>query len=145
MHARAHSRGFTLFELLVVVALAALALGIMGVGLSKVLTASADRSALTQLVTTIRAARTLAITSGSPVQAVFDLQKRTIRAAGRKPVVWPAGTTIQLTTARGLGSAIEFYPDGASSGGNVLVENGQKSWRIDVGWLTGSTELKPLK
>ncbi|MCF5209466.1 general secretion pathway protein GspH, partial [Pseudomonas syringae] len=49
-----------------------------------------------------------------------------------------------MQTASDLGSAVEFYPDGGSSGGNVVVADGDRRWRIDIGWLTGSVQVRTL-
>jgi general secretion pathway protein H len=40
---------------------------------------------------------------------------------------------------------VEFYPDGGSTGGNLLVSNGDHRWRIDIGWLTGSVQFRALQ
>ncbi|MCF5652136.1 hypothetical protein GIV49_21580, partial [Pseudomonas syringae] len=49
-----------------------------------------------------------------------------------------------VQAASDLGSAVEFYPDGGSSGGNVVVSDGDRRWRIDIGWLTGSVQVRTL-
>lgn len=49
-----------------------------------------------------------------------------------------------LHTAEQAGSAVDFYPDGSSTGGNLLLANGSRRWRIDIGWLTGSVQSKAL-
>ncbi len=47
-----------------------------------------------------------------------------------------------LETARsemeeeGIGR-IRFFPDGASTGGNVELSLGEVVWRIEINWLTG--------
>jgi general secretion pathway protein H len=39
---------------------------------------------------------------------------------------------------------VAFYPDGSSTGGNLLLASGSRRWRIDIGWLTGSVQSKAL-
>ena len=34
-----------------------------------------------------------------------------------------------------------FFPDGASTGGNVRLRRGDAEWRVDVAWLTGEVTL----
>ncbi|MNC78562.1 hypothetical protein D3C75_1307990 [compost metagenome] len=78
------------------------------------------------------------------MRASFDLQRRQVQAPGRTPQGWPEDFTVRLQTARGLGAGFEFYPDGAASGGNILISRGQARWRIDVSWLTGSVQVLEL-
>ena len=42
--------------------------------------------------------------------------------------------------AEGIGR-IRFFPDGASTGGNVELELGEAVWRIEVNWLTGEVSM----
>lgn len=136
--------GFTLFEVLIVIVLVGVATSVLALGIGRGMHAASERSALTHMVSALRSARVQAIASGHPVRARFDLQRRQVQAPGRKPEGWPEDFTVRLQTARGLGAAFDFYPDGAASGGNILISRGQARWRIDVSWLTGSVQLRAL-
>ncbi|WP_213877889.1 GspH/FimT family pseudopilin [Pseudomonas sp. dw_358] len=137
-------RGYTLLEMLVVIVLIGVAMVLLGVGLGRGLHAAAERKALTQMVDTLRAARVMAVVSGQPTRAVFDLQQRTVQALGKQPVHWPADWQVRLQTSEQLGAAYAFYPDGGSSGGNVLISREARQWRIDVSWLTGTVVAREL-
>lgn len=137
-------RGFTLFELLVVVVLVGVAASILAIGIGKGVAKANERSALAHMLSALRSARVQAIATGQPAQARFDLDGRRVMAPGRKPEAWPRDFDVRLQTARDLGAAFEFYPDGAASGGNILVSRGQARWRIDVNWLTGTVTLRAL-
>ena len=139
------SRGFTLFELLVVIVLIAVAAGIVGVAVTRGMQANAERQALSHIVGALRAARVEAIVSGQPARTLFDLKQRVVRAPGKKPFHWPASLDIELHTAEQLGAAFEFYPDGGASGGHLLIGRAQSRWRVDVAWLTGVVQLHALK
>ena len=138
------ARGFTLLEMLVVIVLIGVAAGLVGYGLQRGLHSAGERKALAQMVDGLRAARVRAIVSGQPAQARFDLRQRTLQAPGKPPLQWPADWQVRVQTAEGLGAAFEFYPDGGASGGNVLIALGERQWRVDVGWLTGSVRLRQL-
>ncbi len=138
------SRGFTLLEMLVVIVLMSIGIGVVGFGLHKGLQQAADRQLLGQIVQALRTTRSAAIISGQPRETSFDLDRRTFQAPGKRPQQWPAEVGVQLNTAADLNAAVAFYPDGSSSGGNLLVFQGERRWRIDVGWLTGSVKSRAL-
>jgi general secretion pathway protein H len=136
------ARGFTLFEMLVVIVLIGVTVGILAFGIGKGLHAASERRALAEMVQALRNARVQAIVSGQPAQARFDLKARRFAGPDRLVHQLPGDMQVKLQTAAQLGAAFEFYPDGGSSGGHVLLSQGDKRWRIDVGWLTGSVALR---
>ncbi|WP_447554383.1 GspH/FimT family pseudopilin [Vreelandella sp. EE22] len=137
-------KGFTLFELLAVILLVSVAAAVLSTGLGRGLQSAQERSAVSALVAGLNSARTQAITTGQPVRATFDLRARQLELAGKRTPAWPETFTVHLHTADNLGAAFAFYPDGASSGGHVLIERGSKRWRIDIAWLTGRAALTVL-
>jgi general secretion pathway protein H len=137
-------RGFTLLEMLVVIVLISIAAGLVGFGLQQGLRAAKERQAVGQIVEALRSTRARAIVSGTTESTVFDLRNLSVQAPGRPKKHWPAGLQVTLHTAEQAGSAVDFYPDGSSTGGNLLLANGSRRWRIDIGWLTGSVQSKAL-
>ncbi|WP_455922597.1 GspH/FimT family protein [Pseudomonas putida] len=136
--------GFTLLELLLVIALLAVALGVLGVGLGRGMEAARERQALRDIVGALRQARTQSVLSGVPQQVRFDLPGHRFQAPGQAAGHWPADLGLQLTTAAELGPAVAFYPDGSSSGGHLRLARGPRQWRIDVSWLLGDVRLQVL-
>ncbi|MCP1507529.1 general secretion pathway protein H [Pseudomonas marginalis] len=137
-------RGFTLFEMLVVILLISLAVGLLGLGARQAVQAANERRVVGQMVDALRTTRAGAIVSGRAARTEFDLQRLTFQAPGRAPHAWPPSLQVTLHTAEQVASAVEFYPDGSSTGGNLLLANGSRRWRIDIGWLTGSVQSKAL-
>jgi general secretion pathway protein H len=133
MNAPGASRGFTLLEMLVVIVLMSIGITVVGFGLNKGLQQAAERQLLSA-----------AIISGQPRETRFDLARRTFQAPGQPPRQWPANMGVQLNTAADLDAAFAFYPDGSSSGGSLLVFQGERRSRIDIGWLTGSVKSRSL-
>lgn len=137
-------RGFALLEMLVVIVLISIAAGLVGFGLQQGLRAAKERQAVGQVVEALRSTRARAIVSGTTESTVFDLRNLSVQAPGRPKKYWPAGLQVTLHTAEQAGAAVDFYPDGSSTGGHVLLANGSRRWRIDIGWLTGSVQSKAL-
>lgn len=137
-------RGFTLLEMLVVIVLISIAAGLVGFGLQQGLRAAKERQAVGQVVEALRSTRARAIVSGTTESTLFDLRNLSVQAPGRPKKYWPAGLQVTLHIAEQAGAAVDFYPDGSSTGGHVLLANGSRRWRIDIGWLTGSVQSKAL-
>lgn len=137
-------RGFTLLEMLVVIVLISIAAGLVGFGLQQGLKTARERQVVGQMVEALRSTRARAIVSGQSARTEFDLQALSFKAPGRPLKQWPADLQVTLHTAEQAGSAVEFYADGSSTGGNLLLANGTRRWRIDIGWLTGSVQSKAL-
>ncbi|WP_460135254.1 GspH/FimT family pseudopilin [Pseudomonas sp. S1_E04] len=137
-------RGFTLLEMLVVILLISIAAGLLGLGVRQGLQVAKERRAVGQIVDALRTTRAAAIVSGTAARTEFDLPRRAFLVPGRAPQHWPAGLGVTLHTAEQLGPAVAFYPDGSSTGGHLVLANGSRRWRIDIGWLTGSVQSKAL-
>lgn len=129
--------GFTLIEMLVVIVLVALAAGLMATGIAHGLQASRERQAVREMVYALRQSRAQAVLDNAPSLLHFDMAGRWYGGTGQPRRSWPDTLQVRLLTARRLGSAVAFYPDGSSSGGHLLVVRGDRQWRIDIGWLTG--------
>lgn len=129
---------------MLVIALMAVALGIIGFGLSRGLEVARERQAVRDLVAALRQTRTQAVLSGASRQLQFDLQDRQFQAPGQAPGQWPVDLAIQLTTAAELGPAVAFFPDGSSSGGHLLLNRAGRHWRIDIGWLNGQVRWQAV-
>ena len=138
-------RGYTLLEMLVVILLISIAAGLLGFGLQHGLRAAKERQVVGQMVEALRSTRARAIVSSAMQKTVFDLHRLSFQAPGRPQQHWPADMRVTLHTAEQAGAAIEFYPDGSSTGGHVSIISGAREWRVNVGWLTGEVDLEELK
>jgi general secretion pathway protein H len=146
---RAHqTAGFSLIELVVAMALMALALGIALPGLRL----SGQRVRLEPLTLSIaadlRRARTAALMGGRAVVVAIDPAIHGYRIDGAsRPVKLPAGAVVSLTTPRfsqksaGAGQ-VTFFPDGSSTGGRFTIGDGTgNTMLLSVEWLTGAIHV----
>ena len=136
------TRGFTLVEILAVIALIALAMTLVAVTVGDGLAGARVKAASRDLVAALRYTRGQAIVKRESQALAIDVEGRRYRAPGKKWVELPRKMEMQLETARSEmedenTGRIRFFPDGASTGGNVELILGEAAWRIEVNWLTG--------
>ena len=140
------ARGFTLIEILAVVALIALAVTVVAVSVGDGLKGAKVRAASRDLVAALRYTRGQAIVKREQKTLSVDVEQRRYRAPGRPWVELPKDMDMKLFTARseleeeGVGR-IRFFPDGASTGGHIDLVRGEATWRVDVNWLTGEIRM----
>ncbi len=142
--ARKHVAGFTLLELLVVLAIVGVVLGTMIIARPNASGARVNAVART-LVATLRLARAQAVQRNTEIVVSIDPQTRTVKSPQGK---WqlPDGVHVVLTYAetekRAGAGGLRFYPDGQSSGGELKLALGGRSARLTVSWLTGEARVE---
>ncbi len=139
-------RGFTLVELLVAFAIAALLVALAPVAFDRLRESMQYRSALRGIMGELRWAQNEAFTKGIPVRFQFDLARREYGLQGRAPKQISSSLDVRATIASselspGQVASIVFLPDGGATGGTfeILRPSGTGT-RIRVDWLTGRVE-----
>lgn len=138
------SAGFSLIEALVV-------LSIMAV-ISTAIVAARPKTAAARVSAEARAiaanlqlARSRARARNDEIVVGVDTQNRRIGVA-RAMRQLPAGMEVSLTVAanerHGAVGGVRFYPDGRSSGGEILLSYHGRSERIVVNWFTGTPRIE---
>ncbi len=129
--------GFTLFELLLVIAIAAgLALVVAPtLGLGGATLASATRA----LAAAFHEARNVAIAENRDVEVTVDAASGTVRFAGRARTILRPRDTIVATDGRPL----RFLADGSANGAVVALARGQDRRAVEVEALTGRIRVAP--
>jgi general secretion pathway protein H len=134
--------GFTLLESLVVMALVGLAAGMA----SQLLRPPSERlrleTAMRGFCATLRATRARAIATNSEASVLVDLYDRTYASPVGAPGAFPRDVAITLNVANtqqtgARGGAITFFPDGGSTGADMILQTPQARAQIGVNWLTG--------
>ncbi len=143
VRSRARTRGVTMIELLVVVAImgvvAAIVIPRFGSGVSTTELKSAAR----QVASGLRLARSEAMASRQERFVTLDLEHRRFMVGSDKRAhALPRDVELKLVTAQkdlvdDKVGAIRFYPDGGSNGGRITVAAGERKFEVDVDWLTG--------
>lgn len=140
------SRGVSLLEMLLVVALIALASLLAAAALSGGFAGMQLRSSAKEVATQLRYTRTRALSTGQPQRFVIDPEARRWEAPGGRSGDIPDALDVVFTGARqarpsrGEG-AIVFFEDGAATGGRIQLSRESAAWNIDVAWLTGEVRL----
>jgi general secretion pathway protein H len=138
---RSSSDGFTLLELMVVLAITALLAGLAATQLTARRGPSVEVVAR-DLTAALRQARSTAMLQRRETVFWLDLDHARYGVGAQPARVLPRDIALEMWTvadraASGRGS-IEFYPDGGASGGRIaLSRQGQRSV-VAVDWLDGA-------
>lgn len=137
------SDGYTLLEVLVVVAIIA-AVATLGVQEISITRASSERDRIIADVEKILwSERLRAQEQGRPGKLEIDVKKNVLASRSTDKIVQlPSkiklrfvGSENQLLSS--TKSAVVFFPDGTSSGGDIYLEHEQHTALVRVEWLTG--------
>jgi general secretion pathway protein H len=140
--------GFTMMELLIVLAIMALVSAIvvpqiMGSGVST----GALRGGARELAAGLRYARSEAVARRRETFVAIDLAGRRFKVADDPAEhQLPKDAELKLFTAQAdlvndTTGAIRFYPDGGSNGGRITIASGERKYDIDIDWLTGRVTI----
>lgn len=138
--------GFTLFEMLVVLMILSLVTALALPSLRRTPEHLRLEAAGRRLASALRFSRVAAIARNADVVLTVDAERRSFAFSGGSTIQLETEISVQMIFAaplrRGRGAgAIRFFPDGTSSGGDIVLALNQRRVRISVNWLTGDAEL----
>jgi general secretion pathway protein H len=135
-------RGFTLLELLVVLAIIGFVVALMpGFVLQSQPRLDVDVAARA-IADGLRETRSEAVLRNRSQAFALDVEARVFRAGDQTPVRIDDGIALSFRTARsqllgeGVGQ-IRFFPDGSSTGGLIRLVQGDARAEVRSDWLTG--------
>lgn len=142
--------GFSLLEIIVVVGLIALVMSFAAYTLSQQLPGQQLRSSAKELAAELRFTKSQAMITGEAQTFQINANTREWIGAKNHSGELPDSLEIIATTAKreqpedGV-AAIKFFPDGAATGGRIVLKHDTAKWQVDVKWLTGEvTVTKPV-
>jgi general secretion pathway protein H len=141
--------GFTLLELLVVLALATLLLALAPPLITSALPGVELKAAARRVTSGLRLAREEAIRSGRDRAFLIDVEERLIEVeGGYRSTSLPQDLDVKLEAAEqemisDQAGGVRFFPDGSSTGGRIVLSDGKRGYQIGVQWLTGRIRMTP--
>jgi general secretion pathway protein H len=146
---RKPTRGFTLIELMLVLVVLGLLVSLTPPLFEKAFPAMKLKAATRDLAQEIRYVQQTAILSGKALSVRFDLHDNTYQSdqvnqgeARRLPNglrFIPDQNSASFSAEPIL--VFEFFPDGSSSGGILILDNGARRLAIAVDWLTSRVRV----
>lgn len=162
------NRGFTLIEVMVVLILISLSMLLVTPSLSRFSKTVELKGAAKKISAILRYYRSEAVNQGRVYQVLFDPDLREVRVqsieekdedegaggakdnSSQKRYTLPKGVDIKEVKADSPQypsdySVIEFYPNGGSNGGTILLDSqDRKGYRIKINFLTGVVEIEKV-
>jgi general secretion pathway protein H len=151
------NRGFTLLELMVVMAIMSLLLVMSGPSINSLNDSLEYRESVRLLTSAHQKARRAARSSGVAVDVVIDAQRNRFAVTGEPRLLQenqfaslPENLKIDVVYAQEVSpgnglAAIRFYPEGGASGGEVLIRRPSGAGvKLIVDWLIGDVRRESL-
>ena len=142
------AKGFTLLELMVVLAIAGIAIAVVAPRFSGAIGGVELKKQSRQLMAVLRHARTQSMSESLETYVVVEEEGGSYRLIpGGKLQFLPVGYELQVSNNQLAGvtlqqaEAVYFYPDGSSSGGEFYMQSESGAMKVEVSWLTGKVSV----
>lgn len=147
-YAVVRANGFTLIEMLVVLAVAAIAVSVVGAGGQSFMERSTYHQTVRDIASQLNQARALSVQNGRSVTVAYQPEARKLLVDGRSYLDIPASLSVQWDVVEGGARAAPgagipifvFNADGGARGGRLVVSRGGQGVAFRVNWLMGAIE-----
>jgi len=149
-NARRGTAGFTLLEMVCVLAIVAMLAAIVIPALPRGTSRARLESYAVEAAILLKADRDAAIRSRASIATVVDAPQRILRSGATGRVVRVPDDVIfdailaARCNERAAGPTIRFFSSGMSCGGAIALTRLGVGYEIRVNWLTGGVEVVPL-
>lgn len=137
--------GFSLVELIVVLALGGLLAAVLPSRLNALLESAAYRKTVHDSANALEHARTRAVLDGRRIYVSVDVNAGRLTSDDAVLVQLPSSVEMNVSGVASVGRAhpvLFFDPDGSASGGRIVVAGKTRSSAIDLDWLTGQIVIE---
>lgn len=138
--------GFTLLEMIIVLAVLGLIMGLVVTRGPQRSHGLDVRAAVATIVRTLRQARGQAISANRTVTVAVNGAQRLVSVDGTAALALSPG--LGLTAGSGIDAVpgpkltgIRFTPNGSSTGGRIVLADGKRRIVVGVDWLTGRVSV----
>ncbi len=143
------SSGFTLLEMLVVLAIIALTVTVSA-GFSGLRPGTSLRRSALAVETALETSRSAAIIDGRARHVDIDLEARRVLPEGGQGIElgWLdaiSGASLRQDRKTSESFRITFFPDGSSTGGELELTARGATTAISINWLSGEIALRAAK
>jgi len=141
-----YARGFSLLEIIVVIVLIAIVMSLGAYVINKQLPGQQLRSSAKELAAELRFTKSQAMKTGEAQTFEVNTKTREWKGPKNHHGILPKSLEIIATTAKieqphDDVAAIKFFPDGAATGGRIVLQHDNAKWQVDVKWLTGEVKV----
>jgi len=140
--------GFTLLEILVVMVIAGMMVAIVPPLFSGAVAGAKIKGSARNMAIAMRETRSRAILQNSVQELRLNLKQRHYSSTGKDLEQLPDDMRVdieQITGARIEDQdeyALQFFPDGSTSGELITLKSGNRAYQLHLDWLTGSITIR---
>ena len=153
---RSFIAGFTLLELLIVLAIAGLLVSVIPSLISAAIPGTKLKAASRDIATTLRDSRSKAVSAGKEIDVIISFDPPQYVVGGDQPHSFPDGVNVIVSNSTDIdsytalpdpywqpddGFRIRFYPDGGCSGATITLKQDKLAYIVTVGWLLGGVSI----